>query len=50
MTSSTRRHTHKDFLLAYLLVFQVFHLGSVVAVSLAMAEDLEPRHADGVNY
>lgn len=43
------QHNHNALLFTYLLVFQVFYLGSVVAVSLAVTEDLEPRHADGVN-
>lgn len=34
---------------SYPLVLQVFDLGRVVAVSLAVAEDLESRHADGVD-
>lgn len=42
------QHNHSDLLFTYLLVFQVFYLGSVVAVSLAVAENLEPRHTDGV--
>lgn len=35
---------------AHLLVFQILDLGSVVAVSLAVAENFEPRHADGVDH
>lgn len=50
MTNSDRQYTHANFLSAHLFVFQVFYLGSVVAVSLAMAEDLEPRHTDGVDH
>lgn len=49
MTSSSMQHNHNALLFTYLLVFQVFYLGSVVAVSLAVTEDLEPRHADGVD-
>lgn len=40
----------KGFLLAYLLVFQVLDLGSVVTISLTMAEHFEPSHADGVHH
>lgn len=35
---------------AHLLVFQVLNLSSVVTISLAVAEDLEPWHANGVNH
>lgn len=35
---------------AHLLVFQVLYLGGVVAISLAMAEDLEPWHTNGVDH
>lgn len=45
-----RFHTRRGFLLSYLLVFQVLDLGSVVAVSLTMAEHFEPGHADGVHH
>lgn len=35
---------------AHLLVFQVLNLSSVVTISLAVAEDLEPWHANGVSH
>lgn len=35
---------------AHLLVFQVLNLSSVVTISLPVAEDLEPWHANGVNH
>lgn len=50
MACCDTHHAHADFLTAHLLVFQILDLGGVVAVSLAVAEDLEPRHADGVNH
>lgn len=36
--------------LLYLLILQIFDLGRVVAVSLAMAEHFEARHADRIDH
>lgn len=49
-SSMIEKQTPTDIFSAHLLVFQVFYLGGVVAVSLAVAEDLEPRHTDGVDH
>lgn len=50
MISSDRQHIHSAMLSAYLSVLQVLYLGSIVAVSLAVAEDLEPWHTNSVNH